>query len=91
MPAAGSRGAFGRVGNCVATNASRSGHGLRPLTANAVAGGYTVVASAAGVGAPTPFRLTNKAGAAATVAAIQGSGQSAAINTAFTMASSRRW
>jgi uncharacterized protein (TIGR03437 family) len=56
------------------------------FTANAVAGGYAVTASASGVGAPALFSLTNGVGAPATVTATQGSGQITAINTAFVTA-----
>ena len=42
-----------------------------------------ITASAAGVSTPASFSLTNKAGAAANVAAISGSGHSATANSAF--------
>ena len=51
-------------------------------TANTVAGSYTVTASAAG--APTAaFSLTNTPGAAASVAVVSGSGQSATVGAPF--------
>ncbi len=56
------------------------------VTANAltIAGTYTVTASA-GVGAPAAgFALTNTPGAAASVAVVSGSGQTAAVASGFT-------
>jgi hypothetical protein len=51
-------------------------------TANTVAGGYNVTASATGLTSVT-FGLTNTSGAAATLAVSSGDSQSAAISTSF--------
>ena len=53
------------------------------ITANSIAGSYTVTAMAAGVATGASFALTNLAGAATTIAATAGTPQSAAIGTAF--------
>jgi hypothetical protein len=53
------------------------------FTANEKAGSYTVVARVAGVSAPANFALTNTAGAAASIGATSGGGQTANTNTAF--------
>jgi hypothetical protein len=54
-----------------------------PLTANGVAGSYSVTASAPGATTPASFSLTNLAGAPASIAATAGTPQTATINTAF--------
>jgi len=51
--------------------------------ANAEAGSYLVVASAAGLGTSAAFSLTNNQASAATIAASAGSSQNATVNTAF--------
>ncbi|HXL22311.1 MAG TPA: hypothetical protein VOA78_07590 [Candidatus Dormibacteraeota bacterium] len=81
-PAAGASGTFAGGVNTATTNAS--GVATAPaFSANATAGGpYNVVASTIGATSAS-FVLTNKPGAAAKVTATSGSGQSAAINTAF--------
>src|SRR6202042_1793345 len=53
------------------------------LTANGVAGSYTVTATVTGVATGASFALTNTAGAAASIAATAGTPQSATVNTAF--------
>ncbi len=81
VPASGAGGSF-TASPTVTTNAA--GVAIAPaFTANAVAGSYTVAASAPGVGALALFNLTNNVGAPATITATQGSGQSASINAAF--------
>jgi len=81
-PASGASGTFAGGANTATTNASGVATSAT-FTANATAGGpYNVVASATGATSAN-FSLTNKTGAAAKVAATSGSGQSAAINTAF--------
>src|SRR5260221_1194400 len=68
--------------NTATTNASGVATSAT-FTANATAGGpYNVVASATGATSAS-FSLTNKVGPPAKVAVTSGSGQSAAINTAF--------
>ena len=52
-------------------------------TAGTIAGSYTVTASAAGATAAASFGLTNAPGAAASVAVLSGSGQTATVATEF--------
>jgi hypothetical protein len=80
-PASGAGATF-TGGNTAVTNAS--GVASKAVTANSIAGSYNVTASAPGVATPATFSLTNTAGAAASIEATSGSGQSAQINTAFT-------
>src|SRR5581483_6231866 len=64
-----------------------SGIGTAPaLTANAQTGSYTVTASAAGVGMPATFSLSNSGGTAASITATAGTPQSTTVNTAFATA-----
>jgi hypothetical protein len=80
-PAAGASGTFAGGVNTATTNASGvATSGV--FTANSTAGSYNVVASAPNASSVN-FALTNTAGPAANVTATSGSGQSAAINTAF--------
>jgi hypothetical protein len=60
---------------------NNSGVASVTATANGLTGSYTVTVSANGVSAS--FALNNIAGPAATISASAGSGQSAALNTAF--------
>ena len=53
------------------------------LTANTVAGAFTVTATIGGVANPATFSLSNIAGAPASMAATAGDGQGALIGTAF--------
>jgi hypothetical protein len=79
-----SNGPAGTFAASAMVNTNNSGVAIAPdFTANAVAGGYAVTASAAGIGAPALFNLTNAVGTPATVTATQGSGQSASIGTGF--------
>jgi hypothetical protein len=80
-PASGPGAAFG--GSTTATaSTNSSGVATAPtLTANNVAGSYTVTASVAGAAAS--FNLTNMAGTPASISASNGTPQSTAINTAF--------
>jgi hypothetical protein len=83
-PASGASGTF--AGNSLTYSAQTDAAGLvtsTVFTANGVPGSYTVTATAAGVATPASFGLTNTVGAAANIEPISGSGQSAAINTAF--------
>jgi hypothetical protein len=62
-----------------------NGQATVTAAANGIAGSYSVTATVAGVATPATFvGLTNTAAtAAATIAAVSGSGQSAGLNTAF--------
>ena len=65
----------------VATDAT--GTAQLAVTANTIAGAYTVSAGVAGVATPASFVLTNVAGAGTTLAIISGNSQSTTVNTAF--------
>ncbi|MEP7043099.1 MAG: DUF3616 domain-containing protein [Dokdonella sp.] len=67
------------------TSAITDSKGLASVsaTANAIAGGYGVVASIGGVGKTASFALTNTPGAAALLTATSGSGQSVVVRQAF--------
>jgi len=81
-PGSGASGAFSGGVNTATTNAS--GAATSPtFTANAIAGSYVVVATAAGKPGAANFVLTNSPGMPANITAVSGSQQSAAINTAF--------
>ena len=83
-PGSGASGTFAGGVNTATTNASGVATAAA-FTANSTAGGpYTVTASVGGVATPASFSLTNNVGPAAKVVVTSGSGQSAAINTAFT-------
>ncbi len=81
-PSSGASGTFAGGVRTATTNASGvATSGV--FTANETAGGpYTVTATVGGVSTPADFSLTNTA-ALITVTATSGSGQSAAINSAF--------
>ncbi len=82
-PASGASGTFAGGVNTATTNASGVATSA-VFTANGTAGGpYNVAASVSGVSTPANFSLTNLAGPAAKVTVTSGSGQSAAINAAF--------
>ena len=82
LPGSGAGGTFGGGVNTAATNAQgQATSGV--LTANGFAGNFTVTAAVAGVGSTASFTLTNTAGAAGSIVASGGSGQSAVVNTAF--------
>jgi hypothetical protein len=53
------------------------------ITANTLAGTYSVTASTPGASTPATFTETNVAGAAANIVVTAGSGQSATVNTGF--------
>lgn len=59
------------------------GHAQVTAVANAVAGGYTIGASVAGVPTPATFNLTNLAGVANSVASTLGTPQTASVNSPF--------
>ncbi len=54
-----------------------------PLTANTIAGTFTVTAAVNGVNTPASFSLTNEAGAPVKMAVVSGNKQSVAGNAAF--------
>ena len=81
LPATGAGGSL--AGSAIVTTNGMGVASAPALTANGVAGNYTVTASAAGVGTPATFNLTNNRGTANAVTATQGSGQNTPINTAF--------
>lgn len=85
-PVAGASVAFaaplaGASALVTSTTTNAAGIATATATANTIAGGYTVVASSAGV--QTPFALTNLAGAPAGIGVVGGSGQQATVATAF--------
>jgi hypothetical protein len=82
-PVGGASGSFAGGGN---PSASTNANGLATapaFTANTTAGSYTVSASAAGVGAPTTFSLTNSAGAPGSISVSAGGTQNATVSSAF--------
>jgi hypothetical protein len=80
VPNSGASGTFALVG--VVTNAS--GIATAPtLTANTVAGKWTVDAWVAGVATPAAFTLTNTAGTAKTISSFAGNNQSTTVVKAF--------
>ncbi|HEY0181104.1 MAG TPA: Ig-like domain-containing protein [Dokdonella sp.] len=68
----------------------KDGRAAVDASANAMAGGYVVTASVAGVAAPAEFDLTNVAGTQAGIAASGGGGQSTAVGTPFAQPLSAR-
>ena len=82
-PASGASGLFnGSSSVSVQTNAQ--GLALAPtLTANGVAGKFTVTATASGIAGTTLFSLTNMPGSAAAVSVATGSGQSTGLGNRF--------
>ena len=85
-PGSGASATFSGSLTATATTNS-SGVATAPaLTANTIAGNYTVTASATGATTPTSFSLTNTPGPAASIAAGAGTPQSATISTAFATA-----
>jgi hypothetical protein len=80
-PATGASGAFA-AGNTAVTDAQGVATSST-FTANANVGVYSVTASVPGAPTPATFQLTNTAGAAASIAVFDGSGQTAPTNTAF--------
>ena len=82
LPGSGAGGTFAGGVNTAATNAQGQATSW-VLTANGFAGNFTVTAAAADVGSTVSFSLTNTAGAAGSIVASGGSGQSVVVNTAF--------
>ncbi|HEX3745090.1 MAG TPA: SBBP repeat-containing protein, partial [Bryobacteraceae bacterium] len=83
VPSNGPRASFAGGVNTAVTNGSGVATSVA-LTANMLAGGYTVSASAPGVAAPASFSLTNLVGATASVAVAPGTTpQSATVNSPF--------
>ena len=81
-PSSGASGSFAGGVNTAVTNSSGVATSA-VFTANGTVGNYNVSASVAGVSTPATFSLTNTVGAPASVTVTSGSGQSAAVNTAF--------
>ena len=82
-PASGASGTF--TTSATAVTGSNGQATSNAFTANTTAGGpYNVVASATGATPTISFSMTNTAGAAHTVTATSGNGQSATVATAFT-------
>jgi hypothetical protein len=81
LPGSAANGTF--AGSpAVVTNAN--GVATAPaLTANTVAGSFTINAWVAGIAVPASFTLTNNAGPAVAVSAFSGNGQSAAVTRAY--------
>jgi hypothetical protein len=82
-------GAFARFNGSATATAVTNASGIATapaLTANGVAGAYTVTAGVAGVGTTAPFSLTNLSGTPASITATTGTPQSATVNAAFATA-----
>ncbi len=83
-PASGASGTFTSNGTATETDTTTGGVATSSVfTANATAGGYTVVASTPG-GTSANFILGNESGTAASIVATSGDGQSATAGTGFT-------
>jgi len=84
-PATGASGLFADTGsNTTTAMTNSSGIAISTaLTANGTSGAFVATATVAAVTAPANFMLTNMAGAAASITAVSGTPQSAAISTAF--------
>ncbi len=81
-PGSGASGTFAGGVNTATTLASGvATSGV--FTANTTAGSYTITASAPGVVTPASYSMTNSPGPATTITVTSGSGQTAAINSAF--------
>ncbi|MDL5055423.1 hypothetical protein QQ056_17985 [Oscillatoria laete-virens NRMC-F 0139] len=83
-----SAGASGTFGSALSANVQTGGDGCATaptLTANAIAGGWTLTASISGVGSPVNFSLTNLPGGAPVeyLEAVQGVEQNTFVNTPF--------
>ena len=81
-PSSGASGTFAGGVNTATTNSSGVATSA-VFTANTTAGSYSVTASTPGTNATATFTLTNNAGAAASISAYSGSGQSTPVGTAF--------
>ena len=81
-PASGASGSFAGGVN-TATTSAQGVATAAVFTANATAGSYTVTATTGTLTTNPGFALTNQAGTPATIKAVGGTPQSAAINTAF--------
>jgi len=82
LPSSGPSGTFANSANTAVTDASGVATAA-VLTANAVAGPFSVTASVSGLGQNASFALTNKAGAAASIVATAGTPQSVAVGGVF--------
>ncbi len=83
-PGSGASATFAGAGATFTTMTNASGVATSAaLTANAVAGSFSVSASVGGVSAPATFSLTNTAAPPASITATSGSGQTAQVNGAF--------
>ncbi len=82
-PASGASGTF--ANGDTTTTAVTDSHGVATaaLTADSIAGTYSVMASVPGVLITATFNLTNNPGSPASITTKSGSGQSAATNTRF--------
>jgi hypothetical protein len=90
-PASGASGTFVGGGTTATALTVAGGTATSPaFNANAVAGGYSVAASAPGVAAPALFNLTNTASSPAAIAPVAGTPQHAPITTAFPVALAAR-
>jgi Bacterial Ig-like domain (group 1)/Invasin, domain 3 len=83
-PSSGPSATFG--GSASVTTNSSGVATAPPLTANSQPGSYVVTATAAGLGSPANFSLTNVSGPPSSVTATAGTPQSTAINSAFATA-----
>jgi N-acetylneuraminic acid mutarotase len=80
--------ANGASASCTPQSAATDAAGVAQTicTANGILGSYSVSASAAGVGMPALFALTNVTGPAAVITTSAGSPQSTVVNTPFAQA-----
>ncbi len=85
-PSTGASGLFtGDSSNTITLMTAADGTISAPFMANNTAGGpYNVTLTSSGISSPPSFSLTNNPGAAATVTATSGGGQSTLVTTQFT-------
>ena len=80
----GASASFAGGGTTAVVTTDGSGVATSPaITANGTSGGHTITATVTGVANPANYSMTNTAGAAASVTATGGNGQSAQIGTTF--------
>ena len=85
-PGSGASASFGGSSSAVVVTNTNGVATAPALTADGVAGTYTVTASALGVASPANFSLTNTAPVPYSISAIAGSSQSATLNSPFSIA-----
>jgi hypothetical protein len=84
-PSSGAGGTFSNGLRTITATTGGNGQASENFNANIVAGSYVVSAAVSGISKAASFHLTNTAGAAANQSVVQGSGQTATVNTAFAL------